>query len=105
MDIVICMNNEDFLHKTQAGYFYWSMGRAPKNFKEGDKIFIVINTSGGKYHVMGYVECFEFNPEDISGETIAWKGESFTYIDSILCKHFRGFRYRWFDYKLEVLNG
>lgn len=49
---------------------------------------------------MGYVECEEFNSEDID-ETIAWESETFRYIASIPCKQFRGFRYRWFDYELE----
>ena len=95
-DIVIYMNSNDFLHKTSDGIYYWSMGRAPKTFTEEDKIFFATNK-----HVMGFVDCGEFNPEDIGGETLVWDGDTFEYIVSIPCKQFRGFRYRWFDYELE----
>lgn len=103
MDIVIYMNEEDFLHKTTGSYktrdnitAFWSMGRIPKKFSEDEKIFIAM-----KGHVMGYVECEEFNPEDIGGETVVWESDSFVYIVSIPCKQFRGFRYRWFEYEIE----
>lgn len=107
MDIVIYMNEEDFLHKTgalsevdgESGAItaFWSMGRIPRYFTEDDKIFLAM-----KGHVMGYVECEEFNPEDINGETIVWDSDTFLYIESIPCKQFRGFRYRKFEYKLEA---
>ena len=106
MDIVIYMSEEDFFHKTgmwskedgEAGliYAFWSMGRIPKYFTENDKIFLAM-----KGHIMGYVECEEFNPEDINGETLVWESETFKYINSIPCKQFRGFRYRRFEYELE----
>ena len=110
MDIVIYMNEEDFLHKTgcpskqqpegfgEGGPItaFWSMGRIPKYFTENDKIFLAM-----KGHIMGYVECEEFNPEDINGETIVWDSETFKYINSIPCKQFRGFKYRKFEYELE----
>lgn len=106
MDIVIYMNEEDFKHKTglpckedpEGGSIcaFWSMGRIPKHFTEDDKIFLAM-----KGHIMGYVECEEFNPEDVGGETVVWESDTFKYINSIPCKPFRGFRYRRFDYKIE----
>lgn len=98
MDIVIYMNEEDFLHKTDHEMCdcYWEMKRFPKNFSEDEKIFFVM-----KGHVMGYVECLEFNPTEDMPETLVWDGKSFVYIESIPCKPFRGFRYRWFEYKIE----
>lgn len=109
MDIVIYMSQQDFLHKTggwseidkEAGPItaFWSMKRIPRKFTEDDKIFFA--TEG---HIMGYVECEEFNPEDINGETIVWDSETFKYINSIPCKQFRGFRYRWFEYVLEDIR-
>jgi len=103
MDIVIYMNEEDFLHKTSGSYktrdnitAFWSMGRIPRYFTEDDKIFIAM-----KGHIMGYVECEEFNPEDVNGETIVWESDTFKYINSIPCKQFRGFKYRRFEYELE----
>jgi len=88
VDIVIYMNEEDFLHKTDASI--------PKKFTEDDKLFIAM-----RGRVMGYVEVLEFNPDRDISETILWDGSSFTYINSIPCKQFRGFRYRWFEYKLK----
>lgn len=106
MDIVIYMNEQDFLHKTgafstidgESGAItaFWSMGRIPKKFTEDDKIFLA-----ARKHILGYVECEEFNPEDINGETVVWDSQTFRYINSIPCKQFRGFRYRWFEYELE----
>lgn len=99
MDIVIYMNDKDFIHKTDASMFdcYWEMKRFPKKFTVDDKLFIAM-----KGHVMGYVEVLEFNPDRDISETILWDGDSFLYIESIPCKQFRGFRYRWFDYELEA---
>ena len=97
-DIVICMREEDFLHKTDTEMYhcYWSMGRAPRYFTENNKIFIVTNK-----RIVGFVECEEFNPEDLNGETLVWDGgNAFTKIEPISCKPFRGFRYRWFNYRL-----
>ena len=103
MDIVIYMSKEDFLHKTSGSYktrdnitAFWSMGRIPRNFTEDDKIFLAM-----KGHIMGYVECEEFNHEDVNGETIVWDSDTFKYINSIPCKQFRGFKYRRFEYELE----
>ena len=60
MDIVLYMNEEDFGHKTRhIGEYYWSMGRAPKNFSEEDRIYIAC-----KGEVRGYAECLEFNSDD-----------------------------------------
>lgn len=97
MDIVIYMNQEDFLHKINYETYscYWEMKRVPKDFSEDDKIFIAM-----KGYVMGYVECLEFNPID-KVETLVWDGDSFVYIKSIPCRQFRGFRYRWFHYEIE----
>ena len=107
-DIVICMNKDDFLHKTggfspidgEMGRIeaFWSMGRIPRYFTEDNKIFIVSSTNK---HVMGFVECLEFNFLDVNGETLVWDSDTFEYIVSIPCKPFRGFRYRWFEYELE----
>ena len=94
-DIVICMREADFLHKTDMEMYhcYWSMGRIPRDFSVDDKVFIVT-----KNHVVGYVKPLEFNPEDINGETIVWDGGSdFVKIKPIPCKPFRGFRYRWWN--------
>lgn len=101
MDIVIYMNKEDFLHKTDVRMndCYWEMKRFPRFFTVDDKIFIAI-----KGHVMGYVECLEFNPDKDNFMTLVWDGSSFRYIVSIPCKQFRGFRYRKFEYKLEKEN-
>ena len=101
MDIVICMNQKDFVHKTEKGVTaYWSMGRPPKDFEEGDKIYIVIKYVG--FAVTGYVVCKEFNPNDINGETVIWDGDTWTGIyPAIPCEHFRGFRYRWWLKKEE----
>ena len=92
MDIVIYMNKEDFNHKTDVEMYdcYWSMTRIPRKFTEDDKIYFAM---GGE--VRGYVECTEFNPEDIGGETIMWDGDSFVSISPIACKPFRSFRYKW----------
>lgn len=107
MDIVIYMNEEDFKHKTglpckedpEEGPItaYWSMGRIPINFnktdEDDDRIYLAC-----KGFVMGSVECEEFNPEDINGETIVW--DSGTYIPlkkPIPRSAFRGFRYRWWN--------
>jgi len=97
-DIVIYMNKEDFLHKTDPRTYncYWEMKRFPKNFSENNKIFIAM-----KGYVMGYVKCLAFNPTEEEAETLVWDGDSFVYINSIPCKPFRGFRYRWFEYKIE----
>jgi len=97
-DIVICMREEDFLHKTDMEMYscYWSMGRIPKYFTGDNKVFIVT-----KHYVVGYINPLEFNPEDVGGETILWDGgNDFVRIQPIPCKPFRGFRYRWFDYSL-----
>ena len=101
MDIIIYMNEQDFLHKTgqkstiddEEGSIcaFWSMMRIPRHFTEDDKIFLAT-----KGNVMGYVECEEFNPEDVGGETIVWESDTFKYINPVPCKPFRGFRYRWF---------
>ena len=98
MDIVIYMNEKDFLHKTDPEIYecYWEMKRFPKNFSWNDNIFFAM-----KGHVMGYVECIEFNPTKEMAETLVWDGSSFVYIKSIPCKQFRGFRYRWFEYEIE----
>ena len=109
MDIVLYMNYEDYCHKTgqysevdgEEGRIeaYWSMGRVPKNFKEGEKIWIACE---GK--VRGCVICEEFNPEDLYGETIVWDSDTWEllpYKEQIFleCKPFRGFRYRWWNDK------
>ena len=95
-DIVIYMNEEDFHHKTSPGVLaYWEMRRAPQFFTENNKIFIAC-----KGNVMGFVECDEFDPE-FDAETLRWEADTFTYIVSVPCKQFRGFRYRWFDYVIE----
>ena len=95
MDIVIYMNAEDFAHKTsRVGEYYWSMGRVPKNFTENDKIYIACQGE-----VQGWVECLEFNPDDLGGETLVWDSSTwmqFIY-EEVMCKPFRGFRYRWWD--------
>jgi len=98
MDIVIYMNQKDFLHKTDHEVYscFWEMKRFPKNFSWNDNIFIAT-----KGYVMGYVECLAFNPTEEEAETLVWDGESFVYINSIPCKPFRGFRYRWFEYEIE----
>ncbi|GAF83453.1 unnamed protein product [marine sediment metagenome] len=104
MDIVIYMNEADFGHKTSLPVItaYWSMGRVPSNerespFKEGDRIFMA-----AKGEVRGSVECLEFNREDINGETIVWDSDTYIGMDRcIKCKPFRGFRYRWFECKVE----
>ena len=98
-DIVICMSQKDFIHKMGDDMFgcYWSMGRIPKYFTEDNRVFVVV-----KSHVVGYINPLEFNPDDVGGETILWDGGGdYVRIEPILCKSFRGFRYRWFDYQLE----
>lgn len=111
MDIVLYMKDEDFKHKTgqlssidnEEGQItaFWSMGRAPKNFSVGDKIWIATMAVGlGIVRVRGYVVCEEFNPADLGGETIVWDSDTWTpsvHNKQILlsCKPFRGFRYRW----------
>lgn len=101
MDIVIYMNKEDFLHKTDHEMYecYWEMKRFPKYFSEDNKIFIAMRGA-----VVGYVECIEFNPNKETVETLIWEVDSFVYISSIPCKPFRGFRYRWFEYEVEKLG-
>lgn len=51
MDIVICTTGEILEHKKgnreNAEYFYWSMGRVPKNFKKNDKIFFAVRNGIG----------------------------------------------------------
>ena len=103
MDIVLYMREEDFYHKTDFGTFFWSMGRVPKKFVEGDKVYIAVKLSKGvlgspeECRVMGFVVCTEFNPEDLNGETIVWEGDSWRRTNSIPCKPFRGFRYKWWN--------
>ena len=98
MDIVIYMREEDYIHKTYDGTYFWSMGRVPKNFKEGERIYIVAKHSGTDCGVQGFVVCDEFNSDDLNGETLVWKGLSFELLNvSIPCKPFRGFRYKWWD--------
>ena len=90
-DIVIYMNDEDFLHKTHKDIIaWWSMSRIPKYFSEAKKIFFAHHGQ-----IVGYVQCDEFNPED-SIKTLVWRGKTFQYIKPIACQPFRGFRYRWF---------
>ena len=96
MDIVIYMNPKDFIHKTMhAITAYWSMGRVPRNFN-GDKDRIYLATCG---EVHGSMQCEEFNPEDLNGETIVWDSRTWKELiyNPIECKPFRGFRYRWWD--------
>lgn len=98
MDIVIYMNKEDFLHKTEHEMYecFWEMKRFPKNFSWNDNIFLAVEGA-----VRGYVECIEFNPTREVPETLVWDGDSFVNIKPISCKPFRGFRYRWFEYEIE----
>ena len=97
MDIVIYMKIEDWRHKTEIDITaFWSMGRAPKNFKAGERIFIAIMPKGKECRIAGFVVCEEFRPEDLNGETLIWLGASWhSLYPTIPCKHFRGFRYRW----------
>ena len=101
MDIVIYMREEDFRHKTdEVSYLFWSMGRAPKNFKIGEKIYFACAFGGNMENcsVVGYVICEEFNPGDLGGETLVWYGGSYLSLQTqIPCKPFRGFRYKWWD--------
>lgn len=95
MDIVIYMNKKDFNHKTDVEMYdcYWSMLRIPRLFTEDDRIYFAAN---GK--VQGYVECNEFNPDDVGGETIMWDGETYIPLAKPIPRAaFRGFRYRWWS--------
>ena len=96
MDIVIYMQEKDYLHKTYDGTYFWSMGRVPKNFKEGEGIYIVSKYLGEGCGVQGFVVCDEFNSDDLNGETLVWEGDSFVLLSEVIpCKPFRGFRYKW----------
>lgn len=95
-DIVIYMNTLDFEHKTSLPVInaYWEMKRYPKYFTVECKIFIA-----AKGKVQGSVECDEFNP-DGSTETIMWSSDTWEFMmEEVLCKPFRGFRYRWWGEK------
>ena len=105
MDIVIYMKYQDYLHKTgqpseiddEGGRIiaYWSMGRVPKNFSEGERIWFVVEG-----RVRGSVVCEEFNSEDLGGETLVWDSDTFEFLPHgeqmlLPCSPFRGFRYKW----------
>jgi len=102
MDIVIYMNEEDFKHKTgqpceeepEGGsiYAFWSMGRIPRNFDpDNDRIWFAC-----KGAIRGSVECDEFRPEDVNGETLNWESNTYRPIGkAVPCMPFRSFRYRW----------
>lgn len=110
MDIVICTNSEVLEHKKGRGLYFWAMRRFPKRLLENEieddtqpcakspvdtygKIYFAV-----KGFVVGYFEMIEVNEE--SNETIVWSGNSWTLLEKpILCKSFRGFRYRWFEAK------
>ena len=105
MDIVICMNQKDFCHKMSKDVYhcYWSMGRIPVKFfpecnNEPDHDVVFVLTNGC---IVGFINPLEFNEGEVNGETIVWDGAAdFTYIEPIPFKPFRGFRYRWFTWKL-----
>lgn len=107
MDIVIYMNEEDFLHKTgeptkedpESGPItaFWSMGRIPRHFNvtDEDNDCIWLASKGA---VRGSVQCEEFRPEDINGETIIWDSRTYVRLAiPIPCKPFRSFRYKWWN--------
>lgn len=103
MDIVICTTGEILEHKKgnreNAEYFYWSMGRVPKNFKKNDRIFFAVR-NGQKAVVKGFFVCSEFNQNN--DETVVWHKDSWTQIDDITIKSFRGFKYRDFEYSVDI---
>lgn len=105
MDIVIYMNEEDFKHKTgqpcnhdpEEGAItaFWEMRRIPRHFnltdEDDDRIFLAC-----KGFVKGSVQCEEFNPKEIGGETIVWDSRTYApTLKTIPCKAFRSFRYKW----------
>ena len=100
MDIVICTTDEILAHKKgeieESLYFYWHMGRVPRNFNVDDKIFFATRGKLKKATVKGYFVCEDFNPQE--EETIVWHKDSWTSIGEIEIDSFRGFRYRNFDY-------
>ena len=97
MDVVIYMREKDFNHKTDKDvYAYWSMGRVPKNFKAGERIYIAVRLEDEECFVRGFVVCNIFDPDDLGGETLQWDGYTWKEIfPGIPCKPFRGFRYKW----------
>lgn len=91
MDIVIYTTPEKLEHKKgEDGHktYYWYLRNAPKNFKEGERVYFAV-----KGNVVGSFKCTEVNPHE--DETIVWNASSWKEISYIPTKHFQGFKYRW----------
>lgn len=97
MDIVIYTNPETLLEKRKPKHIcYWTMGRFPKNFMRGERIYFAI-----KGEVMGYFVCDEFKPDFEEAENLVWQSDSWVQLEDLkaeyFCKPFRGFRYKWWN--------
>jgi hypothetical protein len=93
-DIVVYTNPERLeLKKGNNGYkdFYWSFDRVPKTMPCVNRIFFA--KSG---FVVGFFDV-EMPDNDHRYSQIYWNPKTWTEIEPVPIKAFRGFRYRWFD--------
>jgi hypothetical protein len=99
MDIGVWMSAEVFEHKLQARQEKnteqaWNLSRWPKGFTAGEKRRLFVATSGawrGYFTLSGEAL---FNPADDSAPyTLLFDACSWTPIESVPTKHFRGFTY------------
>lgn len=90
MDIVICTNEEVLEHKQNDFLCYWDMARVPRKTCLHERVYFAV-----KGIIKGSFEIVTLSSDE--GE-IEFRSESWRDIKKqIKCKHFRGFRYRWWD--------
>lgn len=89
-DIVIYTNDEVLAHKRlkDGHQKYWTFGRMPKNVNFGDRVYFAT-----KGQVRGSFSIVDVDPvsREIDFDSATWRKPR----RKIMCKAFRGFRYRW----------
>ena len=96
MDIIIYTNAATAFHKLEPGQeCYWGLKNPPRNFKEGNRIYIAFEGM-----IRGYFICNGFDPDDPE-ETVCWDSDSWKSLYNA-CKtwqfgirSFQGFKYKF----------